>query len=72
MTKRHEFQPEEHPVLARYLQLIEAAEYAVKYRCGECGHPSKYQCNDCIFGPLKMTLDRIGEDKKRQAGDGRG
>ena len=54
---------EAQPSLERYCQLVEAAEFVVLYRCGECTNPEPIHCRDCIFCPLKRTLERIKEDK---------
>ena len=63
MTNRAEFQPEQHPLLIQYLQLIEAAERVIQYRCQECHVPNPRLCVDCLYGPLRKILEKIRTDK---------
>jgi hypothetical protein len=54
---------------AAYLALIDAAERVLEYKC-ECARAGKH-CNDSVYGPLRLTLKRIKDDKNKM-GDGRG
>jgi len=65
MTKREEFLPEEHPLLLRYNQLLVAIERVVRYRCGECVHPTEKHCSGCVYHPLRAAIDRAKDDKNR-------
>jgi hypothetical protein len=65
MTHREEFQPLAAMLPNHYLALIDAAERVLEYKC-ECARAGKH-CNDCVYGPLRLTLKRIKEDKNRTA-----
>ena len=62
MTNRAEFQPEQHPLLIQHLQLIEAAERVLHYKC-TCPVPNPKLCADCLYGPLRKILEKIRTDK---------
>ena len=62
MTNRAEFQPEQHPLLIQHLQLIEAVERVLHYKC-TCHVPNPKLCVDCLYGPLRKTLEKIRTDK---------
>ena len=62
MTNRAEFQPEQHPLLIQHLQLIEAAERVLHYKCQRV-YPNPKLCVDCLYGPLRKTLEKIRTDK---------
>ena len=70
MTNRAEFQPERPALPVHYLELIEAAERVVRWKC-ECTDPKPNHCENCVYGPLRITLKKIKDEKNRTA-DGRG